>query len=71
MAAIDSYKNDPACKAVRRMVDAGIVVVVAAGNNGKDSNGTSATAGFTRRQRALGHPGRRFQHLRNRFAGRR
>jgi serine protease AprX len=34
MAAVDSYKNDPACKAVRRLVDAGIVVVVAAGNYG-------------------------------------
>ncbi|HYO90818.1 MAG TPA: S8 family serine peptidase, partial [Pyrinomonadaceae bacterium] len=31
-AAVDSYKNDPLCQAVRRMVDAGIVVAAAAGN---------------------------------------
>ncbi len=38
-SAVDSYKNDPICRAVRRLVDAGIVVAAAAGNNGKDSNG--------------------------------
>ena len=37
--AIDSYINDPLCQAVRRVTDAGIVVVAAAGNSGKNSSG--------------------------------
>ncbi len=37
--ALDSYKVDPLCLAVRSLVDAGIVVVAAAGNEGKDSAG--------------------------------
>jgi serine protease AprX len=37
--ALDSYTNDPLCKSVRKLVDAGIVVVAAAGNEGKDGNG--------------------------------
>ena len=35
--AIDSYKNDPLCRAVRRLADAGVVVVAAAGNDGKNT----------------------------------
>jgi subtilisin family serine protease len=37
--AVDSYRYDPVCQAVRRLVDAGIVVAAAAGNNGKDGSG--------------------------------
>jgi len=37
--AVTSYINDPICLAVRQLVDAGIVVVAAAGNDGKDETG--------------------------------
>src|SRR5436305_5929137 len=37
--AIDSYTYDPVCRAVRKLVDAGIVVLAAAGNNGVNSAG--------------------------------
>src|SRR5436309_7727766 len=37
--AIDSYLNDPLCQAVRRLSDAGIVIVAASGNNGKSNTG--------------------------------
>jgi len=40
MPAVDSYKDDAVCLGVRKLVDAGLVVVVAAGNGGKDSAGT-------------------------------
>src|SRR6201995_3530588 len=38
-SAVDSYNNDPVCRAARKLVDAGIVVAAAAGNDGKDANG--------------------------------
>src|ERR1051326_4820515 len=37
--AVESYKNDPLCRAVRGLVNSGIVVFAAAGNDGKDSSG--------------------------------
>ncbi|HSF23302.1 MAG TPA: S8 family peptidase, partial [Blastocatellia bacterium] len=43
--AVDSYVNDPLCLAVRRAVDAGIVVCVAAGNSGKDPGGNKIYGG--------------------------
>jgi serine protease AprX len=36
-----SYRDDPMCEAVERAVNAGIVVVTAAGNRGKDAEGRS------------------------------
>ena len=38
-AAVDSYLYDPLCLAVRSLVDAGVVVVAAAGNEGKNADG--------------------------------
>ncbi|HEX8561111.1 MAG TPA: S8 family serine peptidase [Pyrinomonadaceae bacterium] len=37
--AVDSYANDPLCLAVRRLYHLGVVVVAAAGNNGKNAQG--------------------------------
>ncbi|HEX6184362.1 MAG TPA: S8 family serine peptidase, partial [Pyrinomonadaceae bacterium] len=41
-----SYKTDPLCQALGRAVDAGIVVVVAAGNWGKDADGRTIYGGI-------------------------
>src|SRR5262249_2857073 len=41
-----SYKTDPLCVAAAKAVDAGIVVVVAAGNWGKDSAGNKIFGGI-------------------------
>jgi subtilisin family serine protease len=38
-AAVEDYRDDPVCRAVRRLVDAGVLVVAAAGNSGKDAAG--------------------------------
>ena len=38
-AAIESYSVSPLCQAVRGLVNAGVVVAAAAGNEGKDSQG--------------------------------
>jgi len=37
--AVESYRNDPLCLAIRAAHDLGMVVVCAAGNDGKDVNG--------------------------------
>ena len=42
----ESYKTDPLCQAVERAVNAGIVVVVAAGNAGKGSAGNTVYGGI-------------------------
>ena len=39
LPAVSSYKNDPVCQASRGLVNAGLVVVAAAGNNGKNGAG--------------------------------
>ena len=45
--AKDSYINDPLCQAARRAVNAGIVVVASAGNNGKDAYGQKVYGGIS------------------------
>ena len=45
--AMDSYQNDPLCLAARRAYNAGIVVVAAAGNHGKDQTGRKLYGGIS------------------------
>src|SRR5687767_5482768 len=44
--AINSYEDDPICNAVRKLVNAGVVVVAAAGNDGKDDQGRKIYGGI-------------------------
>ena len=48
-AVTESYKTDPLTLAAKRAVDAGIVVVTAAGNLGKNARGSRNTARSARR----------------------
>ena len=43
----ESYNTDPLTLAAKRVVDAGVVVVTAAGNRGRNSNGRDAYGGIT------------------------
>jgi serine protease AprX len=43
----ESYQTDPLTLAARRVVDAGVVVVAAAGNRGRNPNGRDAYGGIT------------------------
>jgi subtilisin family serine protease len=42
----ESFETDPLCRAVEKLVDAGLVVVVAAGNHGKLDDGTKVYGGI-------------------------
>ena len=59
-AVYESYDSDPLTLAAKRLVDAGIVVVAAAGNAGRNSGRTLALRRDHRAgQRAVGADGRR------------
>src|SRR5882724_4030012 len=49
MPAIDSYKNDPVCRAVRSLVDAGIVVVGAVNTFGTDARSDDGVTTYSSR----------------------
>ena len=51
-APMQSWREDPLCKAVQRAHDAGIVVVASAGNVGKTEDGTPVSAASRFREAA-------------------
>ena len=64
-ACSSRYNTDPLTLAAKRAVDAGIVVVAAAGNIGKNADGQPQYGAITRaRQRAVGAHGGRRRHAR-------
>ena len=66
-AVTESFLTDPLTLAARHAVDAGIVVVSAAGNFGKAADGQPQVRRHNRtRQRTLGAHGRGFQRQRHR-----
>ncbi|UCF66267.1 MAG: S8 family peptidase [Acidobacteriota bacterium] len=46
-ASSESYRTDPLCQATRRLHDAGIVTIAAAGNLGQDEDGTAVHGAIT------------------------
>ena len=46
-SSVGSFLNDPLCQAVERAVGAGIVVVTAAGNNGRNAQGQEVYGSIT------------------------
>ncbi len=62
----ESFTKDPLTLAAKRAVDAGIVVVAAAGNRGRDRDGPAAVRrDRVARQRAVGADGRRDERSRH------
>ena len=65
-AVTESYWTDPLALAAKRVVDAGVVVVAAAGNFGKNDAGLAAVWRHQRaRQLPMGHHGRCVEHERH------
>ena len=66
----ESYLDDPLCQAAQRAVDAGILVVAAAGNFGKTADGRPIVGGIVcAGQPAVGAHGRRAEHQGHGAAG--